>query len=84
MKWAMGSGFKQAAGDSWIAKDPWWNGRPVIRLLLREDGVVMPTMDARPFCPPPPPRRRQCNRRREECACGTISEQDHSWNTLDA
>jgi len=32
--------FKAQAGESWMQQDPWWNGRPPIRLLLKADGTM--------------------------------------------
>ena len=49
--------FKAAAGDSWVAKDPWWQRKPAIRLRLlpgssgtcRANGRVQAVSDGRPF-----------------------------------
>lgn len=41
--------FKAAAGDSWIAQDPWWNFRDPIKLRLSSDGSIFAVNDARPF-----------------------------------
>eukprot|EP00747_Dinoflagellata_sp_TGD_P170539 gnl/TRDRNA2_/TRDRNA2_202358_c0_seq1.p1 gnl/TRDRNA2_/TRDRNA2_202358_c0~~gnl/TRDRNA2_/TRDRNA2_202358_c0_seq1.p1 ORF type:complete len:274 (-),score=44.20 gnl/TRDRNA2_/TRDRNA2_202358_c0_seq1:64-885(-) len=44
--------FKAAAGGSWIAQDPWWRGKPAIRLCLARTGDVIALNDARPFWGP--------------------------------
>jgi hypothetical protein len=28
-------GFREAAGESWTSRDPWWNGNPPVRLRLK-------------------------------------------------
>lgn len=46
--------FKKGAGpgQGWAAQDPWWNGRPAIRLKLCSDGAVVSLADAEPFWGP--------------------------------
>lgn len=44
--------FKAAAGESWLAQDPWWQGREPIKLQLTRDFQVRAVNDARPFWGP--------------------------------
>jgi len=41
--------FKAAAGPMWMQRDPWWQGRPPIKLRLELGGNTVAVNDTRPF-----------------------------------